>query len=92
MNNLIIVFQVRKDGQLYAMYCNCEFKLSSVAFIGHILSSKGVRLDPRKMEAVKSWSKPLSLPVFKPFGVRLCIIRCLLRDFHSSLLHLRPLL
>lgn len=87
MNNLIIVFQVRKDGQLYAMYCKCEFKLSSVAFIGHILSSKGVRLDPRKMEAVKSFPRPLSPTNIKSFLGLARYIGGLFRDFHPMHLH-----
>ncbi|WMV18675.1 hypothetical protein MTR67_012060 [Solanum verrucosum] len=34
--------------------------LKSVAFLGHILSSKGIKVDPKKTDAVKSWSRPLT--------------------------------
>ena len=28
--------------------------------LGHIISSEGVEVDPRKTETVKSWSRPLT--------------------------------
>ena len=60
MNHLRIVLQVLKDHQLYSKFSKCEFWLRSVAFLGHIFSSVGIEVDPKKMEAVKSWPRPLS--------------------------------
>ena len=37
----------------------------SVAFLGHIISSEGVEVDPRKMEAVKNWPR-----LFTPTNIR----------------------
>ncbi|KAH0776329.1 hypothetical protein KY290_007740 [Solanum tuberosum] len=48
MNHLRIVFQVLKDHQLYDRFSTCEFCLRSVAFLGHIVSSKGIEIDPKK--------------------------------------------
>ena len=31
-----------------------------VAFLGHIISSKGVKFDPRKTKVVKNWTRPLT--------------------------------
>jgi len=60
MNHLRIVLQVLKDYQLYAKFSKCEFWLRSVAFLGHIISSEGIEVDPKKTDAVKSWPRPLS--------------------------------
>ena len=60
MNHLRVVLQVLKENQLFAKYRKCEFWLRSVAFLGHIIFSEGVEVDPRKMEAVKNWSRPLT--------------------------------
>ncbi|WMV25430.1 hypothetical protein MTR67_018815, partial [Solanum verrucosum] len=38
----------------------CKFWLRSVAFLGHIVSSKGIKVDPKKTDVVKSWTRPLS--------------------------------
>ena len=60
MNHLRVVLQVLKENQLFAMYCKCEFWLRSVTFLGHIISSEGVEVDPRKTEAVKNCPRPLT--------------------------------
>ncbi|KAH0736064.1 hypothetical protein KY285_011771 [Solanum tuberosum] len=59
-NHLRIVLRVLKDQQLFAKFSKCEFWLRSVAFIGHIVSDKGIEVDPQKTDAVKSWPRPLS--------------------------------
>ena len=36
------------------------FLLKSFAFLGHIISSEVVEIDPIKIEAVKNWPRPLT--------------------------------
>ncbi|WMV18493.1 hypothetical protein MTR67_011878 [Solanum verrucosum] len=48
------------DQQLFVVFSKCEFWLRFIAFLGHIVSSKGIEIDPKKMDAVKSWPKPLT--------------------------------
>lgn len=52
---LRIVLQGLKDQQLIAMFSKCEFWLKSVAFLVHIVLSKGIEVDPKKIDALKSW-------------------------------------
>ncbi|GJQ97012.1 hypothetical protein Tco_0008151 [Tanacetum coccineum] len=35
--------------KLYAKFSKCEFWLSKVAFLGHIVSAEGITMDPRKV-------------------------------------------
>ena len=67
MDHLIELLQVHKENKLFALYRKCEFLLSSVVFLGHIISSEGVEVDPRKNEAVKNWPKPLTPTYIKSF-------------------------
>ena len=60
MNHLRVVLQVLKENQLFAKYRKCEFWLRSVAFLGHIILSEEVEVDPREMEAVKIRPTPLT--------------------------------
>ena len=53
MDHLRVVLQVLKKSQIFAKFRKCEFWLMSVAFLGHIISSEGVEVDPRKIEVVK---------------------------------------
>ena len=59
MNHLTVVLQVIKEQQLFAMYRKCEFYFRSVAFLGHIISSEGVEVDPRRTEAVGKFAKKI---------------------------------
>nr|GEV83871.1 hypothetical protein [Tanacetum cinerariifolium] len=45
----------RKE-KLYAKFSKCEFWLDSVKFLGHVINSQGVHVDPAKVEAIKSWT------------------------------------
>ena len=44
-----------REHKLYAKFSKCEFWLWEVAFLGHILSAKGVAVDPNKVEDVLKW-------------------------------------
>ncbi|WMV59549.1 hypothetical protein MTR67_052934 [Solanum verrucosum] len=60
MDHLRVVLQVLKDNQFYAKFSKCEFWLRSVAFLGHIVSNKGIEVDPKKTDVVKSCPRPLT--------------------------------
>ena len=45
---------------MYAKYSKRMFLLRSVTFLGHIISSEGVEVDPRKTEAMKNWPRLLT--------------------------------
>jgi len=55
IDHLRIVLQILKDQKLFAKFSKCEFWLRSVAFLGHIVSSSGIEVDPKKTDAIKSW-------------------------------------
>ncbi|WMV46041.1 hypothetical protein MTR67_039426 [Solanum verrucosum] len=60
MDNLRILLQVLQDHQLYAKFSKCEFWLRTVAFLGHIVSSMGIKVDLKKIDVVKNWPRPLT--------------------------------
>ncbi|GJT11101.1 putative reverse transcriptase domain-containing protein [Tanacetum coccineum] len=47
-NEVLIVRQVS----------TCEFWLSNVQFLGHVIDSEGIHVDPAKIEAIKDWASP----------------------------------
>ena len=49
------------DHQLYAKFSKCEFWLTEVRFLGHVVSTLGVSVDPEKVEVVMSWERPKSV-------------------------------
>jgi len=56
--HLRIVLQFLKERQLFAKLSKCEFWLSQVQFLGHVVSSEGIRVDPSKVEVVTRWERP----------------------------------
>ncbi|XP_019251201.1 PREDICTED: uncharacterized protein LOC109230128 [Nicotiana attenuata] len=49
---------MNRENELYAKFSKCQFWLESVAFLGHVVSREGIKVDPQKIEAVKSWPRP----------------------------------
>jgi hypothetical protein len=47
--HLCIVLQRLCDHQLYAKFSKCEFWLTEVQFLGHVVSSEGISVNPSKV-------------------------------------------
>ncbi|KAJ0857320.1 putative nucleotidyltransferase, Ribonuclease H [Helianthus annuus] len=56
--HLRLVLELLQGNQLYAKFSKCEFWLEEVQFLGHLVNSQGIHVDPAKIEAVKSWITP----------------------------------
>jgi hypothetical protein len=59
--HLGIVLGKLRDHQLYAKFSKCEFWLQKVSFVGHILTTEGVAVDPEKATTVANWRRPTSV-------------------------------
>jgi hypothetical protein len=46
------VLQRLRDCQLYAKLSKCEFWISKVMFLGHIINREGLAVDPKKVAAI----------------------------------------
>ena len=46
------VSQTLRKHELYAKLSKCNFWLQEVDFLGHIVYKEGIRIDPKKAEAV----------------------------------------
>ncbi|KAL4030064.1 hypothetical protein IC575_008297 [Cucumis melo] len=65
--HLRIVLQTLRDNKLYAKFSKCEFWLKQVSFLGHVVSKAGVSVDPAKIEAVTSWTRPSTVSEVRSF-------------------------
>ncbi|XP_070040185.1 uncharacterized mitochondrial protein AtMg00860-like [Nicotiana tomentosiformis] len=54
-HHLRIELQRLREEKLYAKFSKCEFWFSLVAFLWHVVSSEGIKVDPMKIEAVQGW-------------------------------------
>jgi hypothetical protein len=59
--HLRAVLERLRTHRLYAKFSKCEFWLKEVGFLGHILSEKGIAVDPSKVTAVLNWKTPATV-------------------------------
>ncbi|XP_069144551.1 uncharacterized protein [Solanum lycopersicum] len=67
VRHLKIILQRLREEKLYAKFSKCEFWLTSVTFLGHVVSKEGIRVDPAKIEAVRCWRRPTSPTEIRSF-------------------------
>jgi len=53
-----LVLQKLREHQLHAKFSKCEFWLKEVSFLCHIISNRGVAVDPKKVQDVLCWKPP----------------------------------
>ncbi|GKC45685.1 putative reverse transcriptase domain-containing protein [Tanacetum coccineum] len=56
--HLRLILKLLKEEKLYAKFSKCEFWLSKVQFLGHVIDSEGIHVDPAKIESIKDWASP----------------------------------
>nr|GEV99964.1 hypothetical protein [Tanacetum cinerariifolium] len=56
--HLKTILELLKREQMYAKFSKCDFLLESVQFLGHVINSEGVHVDPAKIAAIKNWATP----------------------------------
>nr|GEU54018.1 putative reverse transcriptase domain-containing protein [Tanacetum cinerariifolium] len=66
-NHLRIVFELLRKEKLYAKFSKCDFRISVVQFLRHIIDNQGVHVDPAKIEAVKNWVSPTTPTEIRQF-------------------------
>ncbi|GJY55203.1 putative reverse transcriptase domain-containing protein [Tanacetum coccineum] len=56
--HLKLILRLLKEEDLYAKFSKCEFWLSKVQFLGHVIDREGIHVDPTKIESIKDWASP----------------------------------
>ncbi|GJR31925.1 putative reverse transcriptase domain-containing protein [Tanacetum coccineum] len=56
--HLKLILKLLKKEELYAKFSNCKLWLPKVQFLGHVIDSEGIHVDPAKIESIKDWESP----------------------------------
>ncbi|GJW14686.1 hypothetical protein Tco_0018819 [Tanacetum coccineum] len=65
--HLKIILDLLKKEELYAKFSKCEFWIPKVQFLGHVIDSEGIHVDPAKIESIKDWASPKSPTEIRQF-------------------------
>ncbi|XP_042404664.1 uncharacterized protein LOC121994816 [Zingiber officinale] len=65
--HLRIVLETLRREHFYAKFSKCGFWLPSVGFLGHVVSNRGISVDPQKIEAITSWEQPKTVQEIRSF-------------------------
>ncbi|KAK8947051.1 hypothetical protein KSP39_PZI006620 [Platanthera zijinensis] len=75
------VFSTLRQHQLYAKRSKCSFGQPEVEYLGHLVSVEGVKADPRKIENMLSWPRPLTIRALRGFLGLTGYYRRFVRDY-----------
>ncbi|GKB42053.1 ty3-gypsy retrotransposon protein [Tanacetum coccineum] len=67
LQHLETVFSILESNCFFAKQSKCEFGSSSISYLGHIVSSDGVSVDPAKVKAIKYWPLPKNVKQLRGF-------------------------
>jgi len=55
------MLQTLREHQIYAKYRKCYFYKNQIQYLGHLISSKGIVVDPEKIKTIMEWPIPKNM-------------------------------
>jgi hypothetical protein len=71
--HLRTVFKALRDNELYVKKEKCLFGQQEITFLGHVVGGGKLRMDERKMKAIKDWEPPTKIAELRSFLAKLII-------------------
>ena len=62
-----MVLKILEEKQVYEKTSKCFFGVQEVEYLGHIVSQKGVKVDPNEIKSIKEWKVPTTIKQFQGF-------------------------
>jgi hypothetical protein len=79
--HLAEVFGILQHHHLYLKKSKCTFAQQSLEYLGHIISSSGVAIDPAKIQAITEWPTPTNVKQLRGFLGLLEYYRKFIRNY-----------
>ncbi|GMP87521.1 hypothetical protein CsSME_00039860 [Camellia sinensis var. sinensis] len=79
--HLRTVLQTLRDHKLYAKLKKCEFWITSVYFLSHVINKDGISVDPQKVATIVDWPRPTNVSEIRSFFGLAGYYRHFVQDF-----------
>ncbi|GJP86862.1 hypothetical protein CLOP_g16836 [Closterium sp. NIES-67] len=67
LKDLEQVFRRLQENRLITKGSKCEFLKSELGFSGHVVGADGIKIDPKKITAIRDWRPPMNLQELQSF-------------------------
>lgn len=75
------VLQRLRDHHLVANPKKCSFGVSEIDFLGHTISTEGIKMDPSKIKSIREWKSPICIKDAQSFIGFANFYRRFIKDF-----------
>ena len=65
--HLRCVLNKLRENRLYAKFSKCEFWLPQVTYLGHVISAKGIAVNPETVKTIVEWLPPVNVKEVRSF-------------------------
>ena len=66
-DHLRVVFKTLRENELYVKKEKCSFAMEEVHFLGHVISQGTIKMDKKKVQAIKEWEPPTRVAELRSF-------------------------
>ena len=68
LKHLNEVLSIMEEQSLFAKQSKCEFGMTEILYLGHVVSKYGVQVHQEKIQAILDWPPPKSLTDLRGFS------------------------
>eukprot|EP00253_Pinus_taeda_P023739 PITA_23739 len=61
LQHVDLLLQLLRKHKLFVKISKCSFGMAEVEYLGHIVGREGVKVDPKKIQAMQEWPQPKTL-------------------------------
>ena len=65
--HLRIVLKILREHHLYAKFSKCDFFKEQIQYLGHVISTEGISVDPKKIKTIMEWRVPKNVADIRSF-------------------------